>query len=100
MLKTLAAKHQSSVNKMAAKHRATIETPYGLRRCFEARVERTGKQPLVARFGGKPLVRDNRAFLVDRSPAHQVTYPRKELVRRVLARKCELCGDSDRVTVH
>jgi group II intron reverse transcriptase/maturase len=100
MLKTLAAKHQSSVNKMAAKHMATIETPYGLRRCFEARVERTGKQPLVARFGGIPLVRDKRAFLVDRSPAHQITYPRKELVRRVLARRCELCGDSDRVTVH
>jgi len=100
MLKTLAAKHQSSVNKMAAKHMATIETPYGPRRCFEARIERTGKQPLVARFGGIPLVRDKRAVLIDRSPSHQVTYPRKELVRRLLARRCEQCGESDRVTVH
>jgi group II intron reverse transcriptase/maturase len=100
MLKTLAAKHQSSVNKMAAKHMATIETPYGPRRCFEARIERTGKQPLVARFGGIPLVRDKRVVLIDRSPSHQVTYPRKELVRRLLSRRCELCGDPDRVTVH
>jgi group II intron reverse transcriptase/maturase len=100
MLKTLAAKHQSSVNKMAAKHMATIETPYGPRRCFEARIERTGKQPLVARFGGIPLVRDKRVVLIDHSPSHQVTYPRKELVRRLLSRRCELCGDPDRVTVH
>ena len=55
MLKTLAAKHQSTVAKMAAKHKAKIETPHGLRTCYEARVERTGKQPLVARFGGIPL---------------------------------------------
>jgi hypothetical protein len=51
MLKTLAAKHQSSVVKMAAKHRAKHSTAHGLRTCYEARVERAGKQPLVARFG-------------------------------------------------
>jgi group II intron reverse transcriptase/maturase len=100
MLKTLAAKHQSTVAKMAAKHRAKIETPYGPRRCFEARVERPGKQPLVARFGGIPLVRDKRAVLIDRPPSHQVTYQRKELVRRLLARRCELCGDPGEVVVH
>ena len=100
MLKTLAAKHQSSVAKMAAKHKAKIETPHGLRRCYEARVERTGKQPLVARFGGIPLVRDKRAVIVDRTPSDQVTYQRKELVRRLLARRCELCGEPGRVVVH
>ena len=100
MLKTLAAKHQSSVAKMAAKHRATIETAQGRHTCFEARVERSGKQPLVARFGGIPLVRNKRAVLVDRTPSHQVTYPRKELVRRLLARRCELCGDPGQVAVH
>ena len=77
MLKTLAAKHQSTVVKMEAKHRATIETPHGPRRCYEARIERIGKQPLVARFGGIPLVRDKRAVIVDRTPSHQVTYQRK-----------------------
>jgi group II intron reverse transcriptase/maturase len=99
MLKTLAAKHQSSVVKMAAKHRAKIETSYGLRTCFEARAERPGKQPLVARFGGIPLVRNKKATLIDRAP-QQVTYPRKELVTRLLARRCELCGEPGKVTVH
>jgi group II intron reverse transcriptase/maturase len=100
MLKTLAAKHQSSVIKMAAKHQAKIETPHGPRTCYEARVQRPGKQPLVARFGGIPLVRNKMAVLIDRSLSHQVTYPRKELVRRLLTRRCELCGEPGPVTVH
>ena len=33
MLKTLAAKHKSSVKKMAARHRAKVLTPYGPRVC-------------------------------------------------------------------
>src|SRR5204863_5413711 len=52
MLKTLAKKHGSTVSKMAARHKAKIETPHGLRTCFEATVAREGKKPLVARFGG------------------------------------------------
>jgi group II intron reverse transcriptase/maturase len=99
MLKTLAAKHQSSVIKMAAKHRAKIETPHGPRTCYEARVERPGKQPLVARFGGIPLVRKKDAILIDRTPP-RVPYPRKELVTRLLKRRCELCGEPAKVTVH
>ena len=53
MLKTLAAKHQSTVTKMAAKHKTTIETPHGLRTCFEARVE-TRRQAAI----GRPVRRD------------------------------------------
>jgi group II intron reverse transcriptase/maturase len=99
MLKTLAAKHQSSVVKMAAKHQAKIKTPHGPRRCYEARVERHGKQPLVARFGGIPLVRKKDAVLIDRIP-QRVPYPRKELVTRLLARRCELCEEPAKVVVH
>ena len=99
MLKTLAAKHQSSVVKMAAKHRARIATPYGLRQCFEARVERDGKPALVARFGGIPLIRNRDAVLTDRVRV-RVPYPRKELVIRLRARRCELCGDVGPVLVH
>ena len=99
MLKTLAAKHQSSVAKMAAKHRAKIATPFGLRQCFEARVERDGKPALVARFGGIPLIRNKDAVLTDRVRV-QVPYPRKELVIRLRARRCELCGDVGPVLVH
>ena len=40
MLKTLAAKHQSTVSKMAARHKAKAETGDGPRTCFEARRRR------------------------------------------------------------
>jgi ribosomal protein S30 len=99
MLKTLAAKHKSSVPKMAAKHKAKIQTPHGLRTCYEARVERAGKQPLVARFGGIPLVRNRDAVLTDHVPK-PVTYPRKELIIRLLGRRCELCGQTGKVLIH
>ncbi len=67
--------------------------------CYQARVERDGKQPLVARFGGIPLARDKDAVITDRIPG-RVPYPRKELVARLLAGRCELCGNAGRVLVH
>jgi group II intron reverse transcriptase/maturase len=99
MLKTLAAKHKTPVRKIAARHRAKIATPHGPHTCYEARIERDGKQPLVARFGGIPLVRDKNAVLTDRIPG-PVPCPRKELVTRLLARRCELCGEPGKVLVH
>jgi len=99
MLKTLAAKHQSSVSKMAAKYAAKIQTPHGLRTCYEARIQRGSKPDLVARFGGIPLVRNMDAVLSDRVPGRPPT-PRKELIHRLLIRRCELCGDPGTVVVH
>src|SRR5262250_1094505 len=68
MLKTLAAKYQSTVAKMATKYKTTIETPHGLRTCFQARIHREGKPDLVATFGGIPLARKKNAVLTDRVP--------------------------------
>ena len=99
MLRTLAAKHDSSVSKMAKKHKAKIETPEGIRTCFEARVERQGRKPLVARFGGIPLKRNKQAVINDRQPS-QVTYPHRELIQRFLNGKCELCASTDDIHVH
>ena len=77
---------------MAAEYQAKIQTPVGLRTCFEARIHRNGKPDLVARFGGIPLVRDRNAVIVDRIPT-AAPHPRKELIHRLLTRRCELCGD-------
>jgi len=99
MLKTLAAKHHSTVTKMAARYKAKIETSHGLRTCFEARKHRKGKQDLVARFGGIPLKQDRRAVIRDPAPV-QVPAPRKELIRRLRKRKCELCETGTTVAVH
>ena len=65
MLKTLAAKHRSTVTKMAARHKAKIKTRDGLRTCFEARKHREGKPDLAARFGGITLRQDRRAVIRD-----------------------------------
>jgi len=98
MLKTLAAKHESSVTKMARKYKATITTPHGPRTCFQAAVERAGKKPLVARFGGIPLKRQKKAVIDDRLPAPPAS--RNELVTRLRAGWCELCEQRGQVEVH
>jgi hypothetical protein len=99
MLKTLACKHDSTASTMADRYRATIDTPYGPRRCFQVNVEREGRQPLVARFGGIPLRRKKNAVLTDRPPV-PVAVRRKELVTRLQAGRCELCQQPGPVDVH
>ena len=99
MLKTLAAKHQSTVTKMAARHKTKVVTGDGPRTCFEARQKRQGKEDLVARFGGINLRQDRRAVIKDPAPV-PVSYPRKELVSRLRKRWCELCEQGTTVAVH
>jgi hypothetical protein len=100
LLKTLAGKHDSTVSKMARKHKATVDTPHGPRTCFQARVDRgEHRKPLVAQFGGIPLKRQRHAIITDRAsaPTPQV---RKELVTRLLRNRCEICRGTDGVQAH
>jgi hypothetical protein len=105
MLKTLAAKHDSTVTKTAARHRATIETPDGVRTCFTASIDRDGKQPLVARFGGIPLKRQRHVRVTDRVPGHTpggpaTAHSRREIVSRLLRKRCEICDRRGEVEAH
>jgi len=100
LLKTLAGKCDSSVTKMARKYQSTIQTPYGPRKCMQVSVERgEGRKPLVARFGGIPLRRQKNAVPVDREPVRATARP-KELILRLQAGRCELCGQVETVHVH
>lgn len=99
MLKTLSAKHGTSVTTMAARHQATVTTSDGPRTCFVARLQREGKRDLVARFGGIILRQDRRAVICDPAPA-PVHPPRRELIHRLRKRWCELCEHDTTVTVH
>jgi hypothetical protein len=99
MLKTLACKHRSSVSKMAARFKAKILTPHGPRTCFEARVEREGRNPLVVRFGGIPLKRRKSAVLNDRLSTGPI-HPAKELIDRLQKGRCELCRQTGDIQVH
>ena len=100
MLKTLAGKHRSTVNKMAAKYKTVIDTPEGKRTCFQVVVPRDrGRKPLVAQFGGIPLKRQRNAVLFDLAPV-LVSTKRNELIHRLLAGCCEICESTDRIEVH
>lgn len=99
LLKTLANKHRSSVAKLARQLTTTTATRYGPRRCLEVRVPRQGKGPLIGRFGGIPLRRNQRAVIKDRLLARQGVV-RTELLQRLLAGACEACGSTEHVEVH
>jgi hypothetical protein len=65
-----------------------------------ATVDRGGaRKPLVATFGGIPLRRHKNAVLRDREPVPAIARG-KELIGRLLAGRCEICGQADRVRVH
>ncbi len=99
LLKTLANKFKSTVAKMARKYRANVMTVYGPRKCLEVVVTRKGKKPLIARFGGIPLKKDERVKIQDQ----QLARPRlgsTELLQRLLAETCEGCGSNENIEVH
>ena len=99
LLRTLARKHRSSVVKQRRRYRTRLETAYGPRQGLQVVVERTeGKRPLVATWGGISLQHRKRAILNDQPP--EVKGNRSELLTRLLAERCELCGSQEQIEVH
>jgi hypothetical protein len=67
---------------------------------MQVTVERgEGRKPMLATFGGIPLRRQKNAVVMDREPARDPVRG-GELIRRLLAGRCELCGQTDKVRVH
>lgn len=99
LLQTLSEKLRLSVNQVAKRHRTIIQTPQGPRKVLQVIVPRgEDKKPLVTHWGGITLKWERHAVLNDQ--------PRKgwnvgtELVQRLMADKCELCGSRENVEVH
>jgi group II intron reverse transcriptase/maturase len=100
LLKTLAYKHKTPTGAQLRKYRANFQAANGTTySCLEIQIPREGKKPLIARFGGIPLQRQSRAILVDQVPIYERS-ERNELVKRLLADKCEMCGSREQVQVH
>jgi group II intron reverse transcriptase/maturase len=98
LTKTLARKFRVSVPTIYDRYQAVLETPDGPRKGLRVTVEREGKRPLVAQWGGISLKRQLDGVLDDApQPVHNA---RTELVQRLLADRCELCGATERVVVH
>lgn len=100
LLKTLACKHKSTMRAMQRKYRATVQTPYGNMSCLRVVVERgPAKKPLIAQFGGIPLRRQRNATMTETAPKSN-TDRGNELLQRLLADTCELCGSQQDCEVH
>jgi group II intron reverse transcriptase/maturase len=101
LLKTLANKHKTTTSKIARKYRTTTETSEGVYRCLQVEEKQDGNKPsLVARFGGIPLRQKKTAVLYDQNPQQTRWIRHNELVRRLLADECELCGAQQNIEVH
>lgn len=101
LLKTLAHKHRSTKRKIARKYSDAVITPAGPRKCLQVIAPREGKAPLIARFGGVSLHRRKEAVL--KEPTDTGAHNRvntTELVQRLLADRCEVCGCEHNVEVH
>jgi hypothetical protein len=98
LAKTLARKFEISVQRVYRRFQTTIQTDRGPRKVLQVTVERGGKRPLVARWGGIALVRQKEAVLTDQP--QRVWNTRTELLERLLADTCELCGSQEEVEVH
>jgi Reverse transcriptase (RNA-dependent DNA polymerase)/Type II intron maturase len=98
--RTRAHKHRASVRSMQNKYRSTVRTPDGTMQCLKVTGDRgEGKKALGAYFGGIPLRRQQQAILHDSLPRH-FDRSRNELIKRLLADTCELCGAQGHCAVH
>ena len=99
LLKTLACKHRSSINKEKSKYKdTTISTSGKTVPCLKVVVERPNKKPLVAIWGGISLSYKRKAIIQDKP--YKVYGGRTELIKRLLADTCELCGSTKNIEVH
>jgi len=100
LLKTLANKLRTTVNDVWHRYRYDHIVKDGTRRGLIVIVKREGKYPLIARFGETPLRRQMDAVLQDEKPWWTTRVKRTELLQRLLANQCELCGSTEGVDVH
>ena len=100
LAKTLAAKHKTTCRKVFRNYKSSVPTDHGPRKCLKVIKEQgNGKPPKVTQFGGIPLKRNRQAILVDQQPQRYRT-DRNELIKRLLADKCEMCDSTVKVEVH
>jgi hypothetical protein len=97
MLKTLAAKHKTTVSAMAGKYGVQLQTPEGEYKAYQVVIQREGKFPLIATFGGFSLKRQDKA--INDAPTRNRN-GRTEILERLLADKCEHCGKEGDCEVH
>lgn len=101
LTKTLAHKYRISVPEVYRRYRAVLATDHGPRQGLQVVIERGGdRKPLVAQWGGISLARRTVVKSLDDHPPKVWNNQRSELVQRLLAETCELCGSGQNTEVH
>ena len=95
---TLAHKFKVSVPEIYEKYGAELEVEGKKYKGLRVSIPRQDKKPLIATWGGVSLSWDINATLEEQPPT--VYTGHSELVQRLLAGYCELCGATENVEVH
>ena len=83
------------------RYRAVLQTDHGPRQGLQVTVERGGgRAPLVAQWGGISLARKTRIGNLDDHPKQVWNSGRSEILTRLLADTCEMCGSHHGIEVH
>lgn len=98
LTKTLAHKFKVSVSKVYEKYGAELVVQDKKYKGLQVSIPRPEKKPLVATWGGVSLSWDSKATLEEQPRKVYGGY--SELVQRLLAGYCELCGSTQDVEVH
>lgn len=98
LVKTLANKHKTTTPNIYRKYRANVEANGRTYKGLQVVVQRPGKEPLIATWGGIALTWNIGATLDDQLP--KLRLGRTELERRLLAQTCEYCGSTEHIEVH
>jgi len=98
LVKTLANKLRISRSQVYDRFAQSLSTDEGPRKVLRHEVAREGKKPLITQWGNISLKWDKRANI--REPARFPWDERVQLIDRLLADTCELCGSQENVEVH
>jgi group II intron reverse transcriptase/maturase len=97
---TLANKFRTSRTKIYQRYRAEVKVGNRQYKALQITLERSGKSPLVATWGGIPLIRTDTVQFLDDTPAQVWNRVESEVLERLLADTCEVCGKHTRCDVH
>lgn len=102
LFKTLGRKHKTTTRKLIGKFASRRISETGkIVKCVKVVIEREGKLPLVALFGGISLTPSPMAKIEDvLQDRDRIFFGRNEIMQRFFADVCELCGSKENVEVH
>ncbi len=100
LIKTLASKHKTTFMKIVRKYKTRKEAYGKTYKVIQTSVQREGKKPLVTHYGAVPLVRDARPSKITDFDSRQRFNRKSDLLTRMNAEECEMCGQTGYVEVH